>query len=154
MTMRLRTTPRIFSRLCLKCIGKIADALRPAFGPNRRRREDVVRLLAQRPALTHEQWHEQFAAPLGISFEFVRWFRDTCSEHFGYDLAGALPDDHLVEDLGMYVATWQDVDLDILNDYQARFHAELPSDELPSILTFGQFLKALWTHAHSQSNVA
>ena len=46
----------------LKIFQKIADVLRPRYDPNPRRRDEVVRFLAQRPVLTHEEWHRLFAA--------------------------------------------------------------------------------------------
>src|ERR1039458_5139567 len=74
----------------LKVFQKIADVLRPRYDPNPRRRDEVVRFLAQRPVLTHEEWHRLFAADRGIPLDFVRWFRDTCSKYFEYDLSAAL----------------------------------------------------------------
>jgi len=114
----------------------------------------VLHFLAGRTALSHEEWHRRFAADRTISLEFVRWFRDTCSKYFEYDLSAALPDDRLVEDLGMYDATWSDVDLDILEDYEARYRTQLSDDGLGSITTFGQLLEALWLQAQSGGNVA
>ena len=138
----------------LKLFQKIADALRPRYDPNPQRRAEVVRALSLRPTLSHEEWHRRFAADRGISLDFVRWFRDTCSQYFEYDLSAALPDDRLIDDLGMYDATWGDVDWDILEDYEGRFDAELPAYAQTAILTFGQFMEALWSHAQTQSNVA
>ena len=135
----------------LKVFQKIADVLRPRYDPNPRRRDEVVRFLAQRPVLTHEEWHRLFTADRGIPLDFVRWFRDTCSKYFEYDLSAALPDDRLVEDLGMYDATWGDVDWDILEDYESRYDAKIPSDEQPRIKTFGQFLEELWSHAQKHA---
>ena len=131
---------------------RIADKLRMPYDPSPRRREEVIKLLTRRPALTHEEWQRRFAShiPLG----FVRWFRDVCSRHFDYDLSCALPGDRLVEDLGMYDATFSDVDMDILEDYEARYDANIPADEQTNITTFGQFLEVLWRHAQQQADAA
>jgi hypothetical protein len=125
---------------------KIAEKLRMPYDPSPLRREDVVRFLAGRPRFSHEDWQHRFAPD--IPLDFVRWFRDACSQHFEYDLSAALPDDRLVEDLGMYDATFSDVDMDILEGYEARYHAKIPDDEQTKITTFGQFLRIFWLHAH------
>ena len=124
---------------------KIADKLRMPYDPSPLRRDEVVRFLSERPALSHEEWHHRFAPD--IPLDFVRWFRDACSQHFEYDLSAALPDDRLVEDLGMYDATFSDVDMDVLEDYEARYHARIPDDGQTCITTFGQFLRTLWSYA-------
>jgi hypothetical protein len=93
----------------------------------------------------------QFAAPHGIPLEFVTWFRETCSRYFEFDLSAALPDDRLVEDLGMFDATWGDVDLDILEDYEKHYGTAFPRKRPQPIKTFGQFLDALWSHAQTHS---
>ena len=123
---------------------KISDKLRMPYDPSLLRRDQVVRFLAERPALSHEEWQRRFA--LDISLDFVRWFRDACSRHFEYDLSAALPEDRLVEDLGMYDATFSDVDMDILEEYEARYHAKIPEDSRSRIATLGQFLQALWQY--------
>ena len=124
---------------------KIADKLRTPYDPSPLRRDEVVRFLAQRPTLTHEEWRRQFAT--GIPLDFVRWFRDACSQYFEFDLSAAVPDDRLIEDLGMYDATFGDIDMDILEDYEARYSAKIPDDCLMRITTYGQFLQTLWFYA-------
>ena len=125
---------------------KIVDVLRCTYGPNPRRRDEVVRFLAQRPVITHEEWHRRFAAEHGIPLNFVCWFRETCSNFFEYDLSAALPEDRLVEDLGMFDATWGDVDWDILEDFESRYGVKIPADDRSSVKTFGQLLSILWLH--------
>jgi hypothetical protein len=127
---------------------KLADKLRMPYDPSPLRRDEVVHFLSQRPTLSHEEWHRRFASD--IPLDFVRWFRDACSQYFEYDLSAALPDDRLVEDLGMRDATFSDVDMDILEDYEARFGAKIPDDAQPRITTFGQFLRVLWLYAQKQ----
>lgn len=131
-----------------KFLVKIADKLRMPYDPSPLRRDEVIRFLSQRPTLSHEEWHRRFApeVPLG----FVRWFRETCSRYFEYDLSAALPDDRLIEDLGLYDATFGDVDMDILEDYGARYRATIPDDEQTRISTFGQLLRTLWFYARKQ----
>jgi hypothetical protein len=131
----------------LKVLQKLGEMLPGRYAPNLRRREEAVRFLAQRQALTHEEWHHRFVSERGIPLDFVCWFRDACSKYFEYDLSAALPEDRLVEDLGMYEATWGDVDWDILEDYESRYGAKIPADEQSGITTFGQFLEELWSHA-------
>jgi hypothetical protein len=124
---------------------KIADRMRMPHDPSPLRRDEVVRFLSPRPLHSHEEWQHRFAPD--IPLDFVRWFRDTCSQYFEYDLSAALPDDRLIEDLGMYDATFGDVDMDILEDYEARYHAKIPDDGQTRIMTFGQFLRTLWLYA-------
>ena len=124
---------------------KIADKLRMPYDPSPLRRDEVLCFLSQRPALSHEEWHLRFAPD--IPLDFVRWFRDVCSQYFEYDLSAALPDDRLIEDLGMYDATFSDVDMDILEDYEARYGPKIPDDAQTRITTFGQFLETLWLYA-------
>jgi hypothetical protein len=128
---------------------KIADKLRMPYDWSRIRRAEVVHILSQRQPLTHEEWQRRYAPE--IPLEFVSWFRDTCSRYFEFDLSAALPEDRLVEDLGMYRATWPDVDWDILEDYGSRFKSGISSEEQPSIKTFGGLLRALWSHAHTNA---
>jgi hypothetical protein len=130
----------------LKVLQKIGEMLPWGhYAPNLRRREEVVGFLAKRPTLSHEEWHCRYAAD--IPLDFVSWFRDACSKYFEYDLSAALPEDRLLEDLGMYKATWGDVDWDILEDYESRYGAKIPTDAQSRITTFGRFLDELWSHA-------
>jgi len=131
-----------------RLLAKIADKLRPPYDWSRIRRAEIVEFLARRQTFTHDEWQRRFAPD--IPLEFVCWFRDTCSRCFEFDLSAALPDDRLAEDLGMYCATWPDVDLDILEDYEDRFGAKIPSGESPSI-TFGDALRTLWKYAHKDT---
>ena len=129
----------------IKFLQKVRDAVRTPYDPNPHRREEVVRFLAQRFVRSHEEWHRDFAAAHGIPLSFVTWYRGTCSKHFGYDLSAALPDDRLVEDLGLFDATWSDADWDIIEDYEAQFGCKQPP--LEHVATFGQFIEALWSAA-------
>ena len=124
--------------------------MRSPYDPNSDRRSEVVHLLAQRPSRSHEEWQREFAPEMPLSF--ITWYRDTCSKYFGYDLSAALPDDRLVEDLGFFDATWSDADWDILEDYEAQFGCKRPA--LEHITTFGQFIEALWSHAHAHAHNA
>jgi hypothetical protein len=124
---------------------KIVDKVRMPYDPSPLRRDEVVRFLSERPTLSHEDWQRRFTPD--IPLDFVRWFRDACSQYFEYDLSAALPDDKLVEELGMYDATFSDVDMDILEDYEARYHAKIPDDGQTRITTFGQLLQTLWLPA-------
>jgi len=128
---------------------KIVDRLRLRYDWSRIRRAEVVDFLSQRQPLAHTEWQRRFAPD--IPLDFVCWFRDTCSRCFEFDLSAALPDDRLVEDLGMGRATWPDVDWDILEDYEGRFGAKIPSEEQPSIVTFGDFLRTLWKYAQKHA---
>ena len=84
----------------LQFLQKVRDTMRSPYDPNPHRRSEVVRLLAQRPSRSHEEWQREFAPEMPLSF--IAWYRDTCSKYFGYDLSAALPDDRLVEDLGFF----------------------------------------------------
>lgn len=130
-----------------KIFNRLADMCRPKYDPNPYRHTEVVRFLSQRQPLSHEEWCRRYAANDGIPLEFVAWFRDACSKYFEFDLSGALPTDRLCDDLGMYDATWGDVDWDILEDYEGEYGAKIPASEQEQIVTFGDLLKALWKHA-------
>ena len=130
---------------------KIADELRTPYDPSPLRRDEVVRFLSQRPTLSHQEWRDRFAPE--IPLEFVRWFRDSCSQNFEYDLSAAVPDDRLVEDLGMYDATFSDVDMDILEEYEGRYRVRLPAEGQDAIITFGQLLQRLWFYAQRSNAV-
>lgn len=131
----------------LKFLQKVRDALRTPYDPNPHRRTEVVQMLAQRPSRSHEEWHREFAPDIPPSF--IAWFRDTCSKYFGYDLSAALPSDRLVEDLGFGDATWSDADWDIIEDFEAEFRCKRP--RLDRIITFGEFLEALWSETHANN---
>jgi hypothetical protein len=129
----------------LKIIQKIGNVLRHPYDPNPHRRAEVIRFLAQRPVRSHEEWHRDFAEAQGIPLSFVIWYRDTCSKNFEYDLSAALPDDRLREDLGMFDATWGDVDLDIVEDYESHYGVKLITHPPQPITTFGQMMSGLWS---------
>jgi hypothetical protein len=129
-------------------LAKIADRLRTPYSWSRVRRAEVVELLSQRQPMSHEEWQRRFAPD--IPLDFVCWFRDTCSRYFEFDLSAALPSDRLIEDLGMFHATWPDADWDILEDYGSKYGAKIPKDE-PRILTFGDFLHTLWKYAQKNA---
>jgi len=131
----------------LKFLQKVRDAMRSSYRPNPCRREQVVQFLAQRPSRSHEEWRRDFAPEIPLSF--IAWYRETCSKCFGYDLSAALPDDRLVEDLGFSDATWSDADWDLLEDFEGQFGCKRPA--LAHVTTFGQFLEALWSHAHANN---
>jgi hypothetical protein len=124
--------------------------VRPPYDPNPHRRAEVVRFLAERPSRSHEEWHRDFASSSGIPLSFVVWYRDACSKCFGYDLSAALPDDRLVEDLGLFDATWSDADWDLLEDYEAQFGCKPPP--LEHVQTFGQFIEALYAGSHTAAS--
>jgi hypothetical protein len=119
------------------------------YDPSPLRHDEAAGFLSKRPSLSHHEWQPRFAPDIPV--DFVSWFRDACSEYFEYDLSAALPEDRLVEDLGLYDATFGDVDMDILEDYEARYHAKLPADGESHIRTFGQFLATLWKYAQEQA---
>jgi hypothetical protein len=115
------------------------------YAPDKKRRDEIVRQLSQRESLSKEEWHRRFAEAKNIPLSFVSWFRDTCSKYFEYDLSAALPEDRLVEDLGLFEATWGDTDWDILEEYEGKFGCDRPRSE--EMKTFGKFLETLWSHA-------
>ena len=129
-------------------LAKIADRMRLPYSWSRIRRAEVIEFLSRRQPLTHEEWQQRFAPD--IPLDFVCWFRDACSRYFEFDLSAALPSDRLIEDLGMFDATWPDVSWDILEDFGTKFRAEIPEDE-PRVLTFGDFLHILWKYAHKHA---
>jgi hypothetical protein len=130
---------------------KIADRVRMPYHPSPLRRDEVVRFLSQRPSLSHDEWHRRFGAARGVPLDFVDWFRNMCSKNFEFDLSAALPDDRLFEDLGLHDATWGDVGLDIVEDFEERFSVKLPVEVSPRITTFGQLMEFLWTYAQEQT---
>lgn len=127
-----------------KFLQTIRQALKTPYDPDLGRRAEVTRFLSHRPSFTSEAWHQRFAASHGIPLSFVAWFRDACSKYFEFDLSAALPEDRLVEDLGLFSATWGDADWDILEDYEGRFGCKRPP--LENVFTFGQLLQTLWSH--------
>ncbi|RII25318.1 MAG: hypothetical protein CXR31_14060 [Geobacter sp.] len=134
-----------------KIIEKIRELLRSPYDPDPLRRAEVVRNLAVRPHLSNEEWHQQYAASRDIPLDFVSWYRDALSYNFEYDLSAALPEDRLVEDLGMYEATYSDVDFDIFEDFENRFGKKLVLDGLEDISTFGELLEMLWQQSMCSS---
>ena len=135
----------------LQKVGRYLYIYDDPYSPNSKRRAEVIEQLSQRPSLSHEEWHARFAAPKGIPLKFVAWFRDTCSKYFEYDLSGALPDDRLIEDLGLFEATWGDTDWDILEEYEGEFSCKRPQSG--DMKTFGALLEGLWTHAKQRGTV-
>lgn len=130
-------------------LAKIAAKLPTFYRWSRTRRAEVVEFLSRRQPLTHEEWQRRFAPD--IPLDFVRWFRDACSRYFEFDLSAALPEDRLIEDLGLFYATWPDVDWDIFEDFETKFGAERPRETQPQIVTFGDFLRRLWNCAQKST---
>lgn len=127
-----------------KLLQTIRQRLKPPYDPDLYRRAEIVHFLSQRPSFAHEEWHRRFAASQGVPLSLVAWFRDACTEYFEYDLSAALPEDRLLEDLGLFSATWGDTDWDILEDYERQFGCKRPP--LEHVFTFGQLLQTLWSH--------
>jgi hypothetical protein len=126
---------------------KIIDKLRMPYDPNPTRRAEVVQLLSKRSTLSDEEWHQQDITTKEIPLSFVSWFRATCSTYFGYDLSAALPTDRLVEDLGMYEATFSDIEMDIIEDFEAKYGTKYTAPMQSEITTFGQLAEMLWSQA-------
>ena len=116
------------------------------YGPNPKRRREVKQMLSQRPVLSDEDWHQRFYSETSIPLTFTTWVRKVLSKYFRYDLSKAVPDDLLVQDLGLYEATWSDTDWDIFEDFQATFDADLPhQDDLEKIVTLDDFIRIFWS---------
>ncbi len=120
------------------------NVIKPKYDPDITKRKEVIAFLDQRDKLSHEEWYKLYAKTKGISLPFVTWFRDLCSDTFEYDLKGALLDDKLVDDLGLYEATWSDVDMDIFEDFEDKFGKKITSESLGNIVTFGDLLELMW----------
>jgi hypothetical protein len=134
--------------------------LQNPYAPDKKRRDEIVRQLSQRESLSNEEWHRRFAEAKNIPLSFVSWFRDTCSRYFEYDLPAALPEDRLVEDLGLFEATWGDTDWDILEEYAGEFGCDWPKCEdmktiakFGDMKTFGKLLETLWAHTQQHAAV-
>jgi len=112
------------------------------YGPNPKRRREVIRMLSQRPVLSDEDWHQRFYSETTIPLTFTTWVRKALSKYFGYDLSRAVPDDRLVRDLGLYEATWDDTHWDIFEDFQGTFDTDLPpQDDLEKVVTLDDFIR-------------
>jgi len=83
------------------------------YGPNPKRRREIIQMLSQRPVLSDEDWHQRFYLGTNIPLTFTAWVRKALSTYLGYDLTRAVPGDRLVQDLGLFEATWDDTDWDI-----------------------------------------
>jgi hypothetical protein len=130
------------------------------YAPDKQRRAQIIRQLSQRASLSNEEWHRKFADAKSIPLSFVSWFRDTCSKYFEYDLSAALPEDRLVEDLGLFEATWGDTDWDIFEEYAGNFGCNWPKCEGMQTVarsvhtkTLGTFLETLWAHAQQHVTI-
>jgi hypothetical protein len=137
-----------------KVFRSIANVFRNTYDPDKAVRSKVICDLADRPSMSDQEWHTRFASAHGIPLSFVIWFRKVCSDSFGYDLSAALPDDRLIEDLGLFGGTWDDVDLDILEDYEFKFGLDLQDDALREVETFGEFILSLWEQVPNDKKVA
>jgi hypothetical protein len=116
------------------------------YGPNPKRRREVIQMLSQRPALSDEDWHQRFYSETTIPLTFTTWVRKTLSKYFGYDVSRAVPDDRLVQDLGLFEATWDDTDWDIFEDFQGTLDADLlHQDYLEKIVTLDDFIRIFWS---------
>jgi len=126
--------------MMIELFQRIADAIRSPYAPDPHRRKEILEVLSRRPALSNAEWHNRYTQAYKIPIEFTSWYRETCSKCFEYDLSGALPDDRLVDDLGLYDATWGDTDWDILEECGI----DLEDEGLKDIQTFGELLNYAW----------
>ena len=128
----------------LKFFQQLKSIFSNFYDPNMNRRKEVELFLSNRTTLTDEEWYSQYSNEIGASLEFIQWFRSTCTNVFGYNLSSAIPSDRLIEDLGMYKATWGDVDWDLLEIFEGEYGLTVPETELSSAKTFGELLNTLW----------
>lgn len=116
------------------------------YGPNPKKRREVIQMLSQRPVLSDEDWHQRFYSETSIPTTFTARVRKVLSTYFGYDLTRAVPGDRLVRDLGLFEATWDDTDRDIFEEFQVTFDADLPrQDDLDKIVTLDDFIRIFWS---------
>ncbi|MAG55634.1 MAG: hypothetical protein CMJ83_05015 [Planctomycetes bacterium] len=118
-----------------------------SYGPNLERRYEVSVRLAQLPSLSDAEWITQRSGSTPIPPAFVSWFRKCLEECFEFNLSAAAPDCRLVEDLGMFDATWSDVTWDIDDAFESAFGFQIvhaTGDDDPDIETLEDYLCYLW----------
>jgi hypothetical protein len=121
-------------------------------GPHRAARRSIKAKLAVRPNLSDTEWASRLEPAVAVPAAFVGWFRRSASRAFGFDLSAALPSDRLMEDLGLYEATWSDAEMDVDVDVECDFNVQIPDDSArrKAIQTLGAWAEYYWDHISRQ----
>lgn len=93
--------------------------------PDLRQRRQVNRFLRDRPALTPDEWFEQFWEPLEISQAVTDFVYLSLQNYSGLEWARVQPSDHLVKDLHLVLVCWFDWEISFCEDFFCCFGVEL-----------------------------
>jgi hypothetical protein len=93
--------------------------------PDLKVRQQVNRLLRQRPALSLEQWFETFYQPQGIAYPVVSFVYEHFACYSGLEFARVLPSDQLEDDLHWTEVCWFDWQLSFYADFQQQFDLDI-----------------------------
>jgi hypothetical protein len=96
-----------------------------ALSPDLKMRQQVNRMLRQRPALNLEQWFESFYQPLGITYAVADFAYGHLAQYSGLEVGCLLPSDRLEDDLHWTQVCWFDWQLNLYDDFWQRFEVDI-----------------------------
>ena len=93
--------------------------------PDLRQRRQVNYFLRDRPALTPDEWFEQFWQPLEISQQVSNFVYVHLQNYSGLELSRVQPSDHLNKDLHLFLVCWFDWETSFCEDFSSCFEVDL-----------------------------
>ncbi|MBW4694563.1 MAG: hypothetical protein KME27_22675 [Lyngbya sp. HA4199-MV5] len=93
--------------------------------PDLRTRQRVNRFLRDRPALSEDEWFEQFWQAQGVVQPIAAFVYTQMQTYSGLDFSRVRPDDHLTEDLYLPLVCWFDWQTSFAEDFLASFGLDL-----------------------------
>ena len=105
----------------------IFDSLRAYadLSPDLRTRQRVNQFLRDRPALSSDEWFEQFWQAQGIAQPIAAFVYTHMQTYSGLEFARVRPTDRLSEDLCLPLVCWFDWNLSFCEDFLASFSINL-----------------------------
>jgi hypothetical protein len=102
-----------------------------ALSPDLKMRQQVNRVLRQRPALSPEQWFELFALSPGMMPCVATFAYEKLARYSGLEIGCVLPSDRLNEDLYWTQVCWFDWEFTLCQDFCQQFGGDL--DDLDNL---------------------
>ncbi len=93
--------------------------------PNLHLRRQVNRVLATRPAMTVDEWHDRFWQPRQVSRDITVFAYDRLQKYSGLAVAHVLPSDRLEGDLKFTLVCWFDWQTQLCDDFCQRFGVDI-----------------------------
>lgn len=107
----------------------------PDLSPDVRTKQRINQFLRHRPALSAQQWFEQFWQPLGVSRQVTDFVYTHMQTYSGLEFARVQPKDRLNEDLHLPLVCWFDWEISLYDDFLNSFGIDLSQQFDPNQLS-------------------